>query len=487
MTAPGFGLRAAQASPSHRCDKSRLRFAGSRQRVIARSVPDEDRRTPLEYRDIESDSRYRRVDYSLQHAFQARHDFLLSVAAGEAAIDLAAAALHIAAEDDALVSHSTVQLPVASYQQRLKRMASDFARQELPQALQLYQQQQQQRQEATSGAASSSAAGQGAGGGRQGEAEAVLEAIQRYLYDKLGFRVAAYGRSNLPEGALVDHPGVWEKAGHAYLNEVLVSRCGIPAALAIVLADLVRQLLLQGAINFAVRVDCRDLGRRPLATVLPGMTRAQVVQADGTVLNTCTSEALQETLRFLKRCYWPFPWSSAGGGYGGFVGAATVFLEGESDAAMQAISRTAKHRLERGIWTSPGGGDIRRALAACERLVLLCGEQCPLERRDLAVLYMHVGRFREAKAELQHFLRSTPEPAAGAGGEGMAGLQPKYSLSSSGLTVSTGGHSLSDQALTDRLLQLLSGAAGEPLMLTTALAEAPPQQQDDGGRLPLTW
>jgi regulator of sirC expression with transglutaminase-like and TPR domain len=45
--------------------------------------------------------------------------------------------------------------------------------------------------------------------------------------------------------ALVDHPGVWEKAGHAYLNEVLVSRTGIPAALAIVLADIVRQLLLQ--------------------------------------------------------------------------------------------------------------------------------------------------------------------------------------------------------------------------------------------------
>lgn len=27
--------------------------------------------------------------------------------------------------------------------------------------------------------------------------------------------------------------------------------------------------------------------------------------------------------------------------------------------APQAISRTAKHRLERGIWTSPGAGDIR--------------------------------------------------------------------------------------------------------------------------------
>ena len=33
-----------------------------------------------------------------------------------------------------------------------------------------------------------------------------------------------------------------------------------------------------------------------------------------------------------------------------------VALEGEADAAMQAIARTAKHRLERGIWTSPGAG-----------------------------------------------------------------------------------------------------------------------------------
>lgn len=36
----------------------------------------------------------------------------------------------------------------------------------------------------------------------------------------------------------------------------------------------------------------------------------------------------------------------------------------------------------------------RRAVAACERLVLLCGDGCPWERRDLAVLYMHLGQFR---------------------------------------------------------------------------------------------
>ena len=37
-------------------------------------------------------------------------------------------------------------------------------------------------------------------------------------------------------------------------------------------------------------------------------------------------------------------------------GAAEVALEGEATASLQAIARTAKHRLERGIWTSPGAG-----------------------------------------------------------------------------------------------------------------------------------
>lgn len=38
----------------------------------------------------------------------------------------------------------------------------------------------------------------------------------------------------------------------------------------------------QGAIDFAVRIDCRDLGRPPRAEVLPGLTRDMVVRADGT-------------------------------------------------------------------------------------------------------------------------------------------------------------------------------------------------------------
>ena len=46
-------------------------------------------------------------------------------------------------------------------------------------------------------------------------------------------------------------------------------------------------------------------------------------------------------------------------------------LEGAANAELQAISRVAEHRLERGIFTSTGGGDLRRALAAAERLAIL--------------------------------------------------------------------------------------------------------------------
>lgn len=170
------------------------------------------------------------------------------------------------------MSHSTVKLPVPSYQQRLQRMANELAAQYLPAAVQRAEQQQ---------AAAGAGAAEGSDGTSSSSREEVqLREIQRYLYEEQRFKVPGYGRSNLPDrgtvlavprrrhgwrrrahdtraalcnallpalaaaAALVDHPGVWENAGHAYLNEVLVTKRGIPAALAIVLADLVRRLLL---------------------------------------------------------------------------------------------------------------------------------------------------------------------------------------------------------------------------------------------------
>lgn len=68
-----------------------------------------------------------RADFSDLHAFEARQAFVKNIASGEAGINLADAALAIAAEDDALVSHSSVKLPVQAYAKRMQRMAEDIA------------------------------------------------------------------------------------------------------------------------------------------------------------------------------------------------------------------------------------------------------------------------------------------------------------------------------------------------------------------------
>jgi hypothetical protein len=73
----------------------------------------------------------------------------------------------------------------------------------------------------------------------------------------MGFRLPPYGRSNLPKQSTLDHPGVWEDARMAYLNEVLVRKTGSPAALVILYCEVYRQLLLMGAIDFAVTFDYR--------------------------------------------------------------------------------------------------------------------------------------------------------------------------------------------------------------------------------------
>jgi hypothetical protein len=62
-------------------------------------------------------------------------------------------------------------------------------------------------------------------------------------------------------------------------------------------------------------------------------------------------------------------------------GAAKAALGSDDiSAALRAVSATAAHRLSRGIWTSPGGGDLVRAIAAAEKLVMMVGEEEPEER-----------------------------------------------------------------------------------------------------------
>ena len=85
--------------------------------------------------------------------------------------------------------------------------------------------------------------------------------VETYLYEEQRFRLPAFGRSNMPAGARVDSPGVWENAKYAYLHETLISKQGTPAALAIVFGEVMQQLLKLKAIDFAVRIECKALDR----------------------------------------------------------------------------------------------------------------------------------------------------------------------------------------------------------------------------------
>lgn len=67
-----------------------------------------------------------------QHAWKARQTFVNNIAKGEAGVDLTRACLSVAAEDDALVSHSTVELPIRAFEARLEALSGEFARLHLP-------------------------------------------------------------------------------------------------------------------------------------------------------------------------------------------------------------------------------------------------------------------------------------------------------------------------------------------------------------------
>lgn len=382
--------------------------------------------------DVEDDARYNRVDMSEQHAHEARQAFLTAVSCSEARMDLAEAALQISAEDDAIASHTVVRLPVDTYHKRLVKLAEGAA-----QALAALP-------------ADSSAAAQ-------------VKAVEKFLWKRERFRLPIFGRSNLPEMSTVDHPGVFEDARHAYLNEVLIRRVGCTAALAVVYGEVMRQLLTSGALSYGVRVECRDLSALPTAEVLPNLTR-DLATAGSSTLNLCSQDVLLEVLRFLKRSYWPFAWdSSAGLSFGGFKDAANTILKGAASAELRAIAAAAAHRLERGIWTSPGAGDLRRALAASERLATVFGNGHPRERRDAAVLLLHAGNFPQALAELQEY-RHTDTAAS---------------------------DPLQDRNLVDQLMEYASNVVKdedlcEPLTVASALGKLPPVVKP-GRKTPLTW
>jgi len=351
------------------------------------------------------DRNFRAWDLGSAHAYDARRGLLEELALDVSGISLSRAALYVAAEDDAVATNSPVPLPVPAFLHRLESLADSA------EAVLLADSEQRKEQ----------------GIPPRTDQDTVDIVLELLINPKSpGLTIPHTGRSSFPtleshddKGislSRVDHPGVWEQPCYAYLHQVLTSRKGTPAAVCIVIHDVFQRLLGRGSVHCGVLVECEDYDVPPRAVAVPGFDKEALLRPDGRITNTCSTAALEELVLTLKRSYWPFPWEyyqrtnkTKGSSdeddrvkwsrsHGGFKSAAKIAMFGDGDAELEAISRFAKYRLQRGIYTSTGAGDLRRALAACERLVLISTRIA--ERRDLAVLLIHAGRLEEALAEL---------------------------------------------------------------------------------------
>ncbi|KAL7259212.1 hypothetical protein ACSBR1_005164 [Camellia fascicularis] len=268
-------------------------------------------------------------------------------------VDLGKTALHIAAEDDSLISHSSVPLPVDAFMERLDDHSMHFC----------------------SHYSSSF----------RSSPEKILECLEKYLYVDKGFR-RTNARNQSEQRAL-------------YLPSVLTHRMGSATMLSLIYSEILKMLRLWGLLNFDVEIffprDPHSLPR--------GYHKQKSKESDHQHIMTSQS-LLVETLRDLKKAFWPFQIDNTGSLFLRAAHAANCSSGSdnvEESAFNLASAKAAQHRLERGVWTSVRFGDMRRALSACERLILL--ETDPKELRDYSVLLYHCGFYEESLQFFRHY------------------------------------------------------------------------------------
>ncbi|WVZ71642.1 hypothetical protein U9M48_020209 [Paspalum notatum var. saurae] len=299
---------------------------------------------------------------STAHARAAREGFveqvgrLTGVTAGSSiavsrGADLGRAALCVAAEDDSLVSHSSVPLPVDAFIARLDDLSSGFC----------------------------------AGGNfpPSGAPPAVfLDYLDRYLYVHKGFRRAK---------RVSDVRAM-------YLHSVLTCRCGTDLMLALIYSEILKKVRAYGLLDF----DAEIFFPNDLNSLPRGYDKQKTKLGDEPHIMTSQS-LLVEILRTLKGTFWPFQSdrssslflnavSSNHHGLG-TLGDNQGRSHGNISAIEMAAAKAAHHRLMRGVWTNVRFGDMRRALAACERLILLHHD--PHDLRDYAALLYHCGYYED--------------------------------------------------------------------------------------------
>ncbi|PKU77183.1 hypothetical protein MA16_Dca013218 [Dendrobium catenatum] len=301
-----------------------------------------------------------------RHARSAREEFRQQVARltkidAETSItisrgaDLARTALHIAAEDDSLVSHSSVPLPVEAFVERLDDLSMEFCSLYLPPS--------------------------------EAPPEVFLGNLDRFFYVHKGFC-----RTEMMSDARA-----------LYLHSVLTCRSGSAVMLSLIYSEMLKTLRVCGFLDF----DAEIYYPSDFFSLPSGYQRQKSKFSDQPHILTSKS-LLVEILRNLKDAFWPFQYGHPSSLFLRAAYAANhVFapiISGESNSKSyggleMASAKAAQHRLGRGVWTNARFGDMRRALAACERLIILGTEL--EELRDYAVLLYHCGHYEDCSEYLK--------------------------------------------------------------------------------------
>ncbi|TYG51122.1 hypothetical protein ES288_D10G231600v1 [Gossypium darwinii] len=261
-------------------------------------------------------------------------------------VDLGRTSLFIAAEDDSLISHSSVPLPVDAFLERLDDLSMGYC------------------SHYNSACRSSR--------------ENFLESLEKYLYVKKGFRRST--ANNQAEPQALD------------LQSVLTHRSGSAVMLSLIHSEILKMLRLWGLLDFDIEIffphDPHGLPR--------AYDKQKSKESDQPHIMT-VQMLLEEILRNLKDAFWPFQRGAADSLFLRAANAANCIdkFNGFEDSGYQlASTKAAQRRLDWGVWTSVHFGDMRRALYACERLILLRTD--PKEMRDYSILLYHCGLYEQA-------------------------------------------------------------------------------------------
>ncbi|OAY82897.1 hypothetical protein ACMD2_18248 [Ananas comosus] len=299
-------------------------------------------------------------------------DGATSIAVSKGA-DLGRAALHVAEEDDSLVSHSSVPLPVDAFVDRLDDLSMGFC--------------------SSAYMPPSSAA-----------PADFLGNLERFLYVHKGFRKI----------------NVMSDARALYLHSVLTCRSGSVVMLSLIYSEMLKMLRIYGFLDFDAEIyfpfDLNSLPR--------GYEKQKSKISDEPHIMT-SKLLLVKILKDLKYAFWPFQYDKSSSLFlravrtlNQTVGKSYSSSDNSVSSLEIASAKAAQHRLERGVWTNVRFGDMRRALAACERLILLHDDY--RELRDYAVLLYHCGYYEDClqcltlyHASMEKESQSDPEDVEG--------------------------------------------------------------------------